>query len=128
MYQRYEEEDVDDLYMHFSTYENGKVSQSEMYDFLRGMTRAKPPGENHIRAFGDGCCPGGCFKSRESKKEILIDDSEKSTKKRCSSCSGCAIKCKDLFKRKPKSETIMAVEITDKKKKSNKNQGAELVP
>lgn len=77
MYQRYEEVDVDDLYMHFSTYENGKVSQSEMYDFLRGMTRAKPPGENYISTFGDGCFGDGCFKSRETKKEIVIDDSEK---------------------------------------------------
>jgi len=92
MYQRYEEADLDDLYMHFSTYESGKVSQAEMWEFLRGMTRAKPPGENYPTYIGLGCvcCSCGCFK--------------------------------DCFKRKPRGLRAMAVETAESKKKKTKKK------
>ena len=56
MKQQYEEEDVDDLYDHFRCQEEGRVSQSEMYEFLKGMTWAKPPGENYQLMKCCKCC------------------------------------------------------------------------
>jgi len=56
MKQQYEEADVDDLYDHFYCQEEGRVSQSEMYEFLKGMTRAKPPGENYLLFTCCRCC------------------------------------------------------------------------
>jgi len=52
----YEEADIDDLYDHFYCQEDGNVTQSEMYEFLRGMTRAKPPGENYLLFKCCKCC------------------------------------------------------------------------
>ena len=99
MQQNFDQVDIDDLQVHFNTMEDGKVSQSEMYSFLQGMSEAKPPGENYILFRQFRCC---------SRLQCCDIDIVGFFKKHC--------------KRSPKAETKMKVETTKETKKKKKEQ------